>query len=201
MLYRKELQEALLHYTTDTLTFIHTVRGFSEKFPKWTLRRETELNMMMDIKERADRIDLSFSHVTNSEGKGKAFVDYIKSMFQMKRDRKYEELEKELAEVLKDTLEGLEKLTGFLDAVEKLAVTSLHVFTDNKVLHLPEEISFGDVQVVIAAARLICPLLLEFRRDANVFFLPKRQNLDVLAYRLDRYIQTSKTICEKMEKR
>lgn len=201
MVYRKELQVALLHYTMDTLTFIHTVRGFSEMFPRWMLRRETELVMVMDIKERADSIDLSFSHVTNSEGKGKAFVEYMKSKFQMKTDCKYEELEKELTEVLKDTLEGLEKLGCFLDAVEKLAVTSLHVFTENKVLHLPEKICFGDVQTVITAARLICPLLLEFRRDANVFFLPKRQNLDVLAYQLDRYIQTSKTICEKMEKR
>ncbi|XP_037544521.1 uncharacterized protein apol [Nematolebias whitei] len=197
---RKELQAALLHYTTDTLTFIHTVRGFSEMFPRWMLRRETELDMMMDIKERADQIDLSFSHVTNSGGKGKAFVEYMKSTFQMKTDSKYEELEKELTEVLKDTLEGLEKLSCFLDAVEKLAVTSLHVFTENKVLHVPEKISFSDVQTVITAARLICPLLLEFRRDANVFFLPKRQNLDVLAYQLDKYIQTSKTICEKMEK-
>ncbi|XP_017274831.1 uncharacterized protein apol [Kryptolebias marmoratus] len=197
---RKELEEALLHYTTDTLTCIHTARGFCDLFPKWTLRRETELVMMMDIKDRADRIDLSISHVNESKEKGKAFVEYMRSKFQIKTDSKYAELETELTEVLKDTMDGLEKLSCFLDAVEKLAVTSLHVFKDNQLLLLPEKISFDDVQVVLTAARHICPLLLEFKRDANVFFLPKCQNLDVLAYQLDRYIQTSKKICEKMEK-
>lgn len=158
--------------------------------------------MMMDIKDRADKIDLSFSHVTKSEDKGQALGEYMKNkVTQVSADSRREELLKELAAVLKETLEGLEKLDCFLDAVEKLAVTSLHVFTDNQVLHLPEEISFENVQVVIQAARLICPLLLEFKRDANVFFLPKFQNVEVMAYQLDRYIQTAKTVCERLEKR
>ncbi|XP_049416509.1 uncharacterized protein apol isoform X6 [Epinephelus fuscoguttatus] len=106
-----------------------------------------------------------------------------------------------LTAVLKDILRGLKKLDCFLDAVEKLAVTSLHVFMkENQVLHLPEGISPEHVQVVIIAARLICPLLLVFKRDASVFFLPKLQNVEVLSYQLDRYIQTTKTICEKLEK-
>lgn len=191
----------MLRYTADTLSFVHTVRGFCEKFQKWMLRRETELDMMRDIKDRADRIDLSFSHVTASESKGKAFWELVRSKFQIKVDDKYAELEKELTEVLNGTLGGLEELSCFLQAVERLAVTSLHVFADNPVLRLPEKVGFHDVQVVVTGARLVCPLLLEFRRDADVFFRPKRQNLDVLAYQLDRYIRTSKTICEKLEKR
>ncbi|KAL7377621.1 hypothetical protein ABVT39_002306 [Epinephelus coioides] len=106
-----------------------------------------------------------------------------------------------LTAVLKDILRGLEKLDCFLDAVEKLAVTSLYVLMkENQVLHLPEGISPEHVQVVIIAARLICPLLLVFKRDASVFFLPKLQNVEVLSYQLDKYIQTTKTICEKLEK-
>ncbi|XP_061568646.1 uncharacterized protein LOC133422637 [Cololabis saira] len=196
-----ELQEALCRYISDTLTYIHTVREFCGRFSKWTLRRETELHMMMDIKDRADKISLDLSHFTQSEDKGKAFVEYMGNKFtQFTADSKREELQKELAAVLKDVLGGLEKLNCFLGAVEKLAVTSLHVFTENDVLNLSEEISLDHVQAVIAAVRRICPLLLEFKRDASVFFLPRLQNADVMAYQLDRYVQTSRKICEKMEK-
>nr|XP_033500535.1 uncharacterized protein LOC117268305 [Epinephelus lanceolatus] len=122
------------------------------------------------------------------------------------RKRELTRLKKDISQlnltaVLKDILRGLKKLDCFLDAVEKLVVTSLHVFMkENQVLHLPEGISPEHVQVVIIAARLICPLLLQFKRDASVFFLPKLQNVEVLSYQLDRYIQTTKTICKKLEK-
>ncbi|XP_051243753.1 uncharacterized protein LOC127356217 isoform X3 [Dicentrarchus labrax] len=198
---RKELQEALCHYTADTLIYIDTVRGFCERISKWMIGRESELDMMRDIKDRADKIDLNFNHVNKSGTKVKAFWEYMKSkVTQVTADSRRAELEKELAAVLKDTLGGLEKLDCFLDSVEKLAVTSLHVFTENQVLHLPEWISLENVQVVITAARLICPLLLEFKRDASVFFLPRPQNVEVLAYQLDKYIQTTQKICEKLEK-
>ncbi|XP_061568009.1 uncharacterized protein LOC133422125 isoform X2 [Cololabis saira] len=195
---RKELQEALCRYTSDTLTYIHTVRGFCERFSKWMLMRETELHMMKDIKDRADKITLHLSHVKQSQNKGKAFGEYMKSKF--KTDSRRTAVEKELAEVVKDVLGGLEKLACFLDAVEKLAVTSLHVFAENEVLSLPKDVSLDHVQAAISTARLICPLLLGFKRDANVFFLPKLQNADVMAYQLGKYIQTCKIICEKMEK-
>ena len=103
--------------------------------------------------------------------------------------------------MLRTTLGGLEKLDCFLAAVEKLAVTSLHVFKENQVLDLSKEINLEQVQVVIIASRLLCPLLLVFKRDAKVFFLPKLQNVEVLARQLDRYIQTTKTIFKMFEKR
>ncbi|XP_074511987.1 uncharacterized protein LOC141780594 isoform X3 [Sebastes fasciatus] len=199
---RKELQEALCCYTADTLIYIDTVREFCERSPKWMLGRETELHMMVDIKDRADSIGLSIGHVTQSKNKGKrgnAIWEYMKS--KVTADSRRAELEKELAAVLKDTLRGLEKLDCFLDAVENLAVTSLHVFMEeNQALHLPKGISLEQVQVVITAAREICPLLLEFKRDASIFFLPKLQNVEVLSYQLNRDIKTTQKICEKLEK-
>ncbi|XP_035852323.1 apolipoprotein L3-like isoform X9 [Sander lucioperca] len=157
---------------------------------------------MRGIKDRADNIDLSIGNVRKSKNKGKAFWEYMKSKAtQVTADSRRAELETELAAVLKDTLRGLEKLNCFLDAVENLAVTSLHVFMEeNQVLHLPEGISPEHVQVVISAARRICPHLLEFKRDASVFFLPKLQNVEVLAYQLEKYIKTTQIICEKLEK-
>ena len=201
--YRKELQSALCGYAAETLTYIDTVRRFCQRSSRWILGRESELEMMLDIKDRADQIDLKFNHVTKSENKGKALGEYLKSlMTQGSADSRREELEKELSAVLKDTLQSLQELDGFLEAVEMLAVTSLHVFMEeNPVLHLPAGISLQDVQVVVIAARRVCPLLLNFKRDADNFFLPRLHNVEVLSYQLDKYIKTTQTICEKMEKR
>ncbi|KAM8724750.1 uncharacterized protein AB9X84_004329 isoform 2-T2 [Acanthopagrus schlegelii] len=195
---RQQLQEALCRYTTDTLTYFDTVRGFCQRISSWTDARKTELAHMRDIKDRADKIDLSFSHVTQSQTKGKALGEYIKNKVTTKSaDSSRAELEKELAAVLKFTLGGLKKLDHFLEAVEKLAVTSLHVFMEeNQVLHLPKGISFEHVRVAIIAAQLICPLLLVFKRDASVFFLPKLQNVEVLSHQLDKYIKTAQIICK-----
>ncbi|XP_034394873.1 uncharacterized protein LOC117734719 [Cyclopterus lumpus] len=105
--------------------------------------------------------------------------------------------QQKLTAVLKDTLGGLEELDSFLDAVENLAVTSLHVFAlENQVLHLPEGISPEDVQLAIFASRIICPHLLEFKRDPRVFFRPKLQNVEVMSYQLKKYIETTQNICE-----
>nr|XP_046272016.1 uncharacterized protein LOC124073666 isoform X3 [Scatophagus argus] len=200
---RKKLQEALCRYTTDTLTYIKIVSGFCQRISKWIVARETELTNMKNIKENADKIKLNISHVTQSENKGKAMGEFLKSkVTQVTADSRRAKLEGELAAVLADTLGGLKKLDCFLDAVEKLAVTSLPVFMEeNQALHLSEGISLKQVWSAISAAREICPLLLEFKRDANVFFLARLQNVEVLAYQLAKYIQTTQIICDKLEKR
>ncbi|XP_034075542.1 uncharacterized protein apol isoform X2 [Gymnodraco acuticeps] len=196
------LQKALCCYTADTLIDIDTVKEFCEQSSKWILKREKEVDMMKDIKTRADNIDLSIGHVTQSQTRGKAFLEYMKSkVTQVTADSRRADLEEELAALLKSTLEGLEELDCFLAAVENLAVTSLPLFMEeNQVLHLPEGISPVTVQLVIIAARKICPHLLEFKRVADAFFCPKLQNVEVLAYQLDKYIRTTENICEKLEK-
>lgn len=166
---RTELKEALSQYVSDTFSYIKTVKDLLKENSKWMLMRETELNMLVDIKERAEKTS--------------------------------PELEEELAASLKATLSGLEQLQHFLDALEKLAVTSVHVFQeDNPVIFLPEESDLGTVQDVITAAQIICPLLVEFKRDANTFFSPKLQNVEVLAYQLDQYIKAVQNICVNLKK-
>ncbi|KAJ8345767.1 hypothetical protein SKAU_G00299600 [Synaphobranchus kaupii] len=113
-----------------------------------------------------------------------------------------QELEKELKSVLKSTLEGLEKLTPFLEAVEKLAVTSLSVFGEENPLCLPPKgTSATTIRSVIAAARGACPLLIHFQRDAGEFFLPSLVNVDALIFQLEKYKEVSQELCEKLQKR
>ncbi|XP_071028487.1 uncharacterized protein [Oncorhynchus clarkii lewisi] len=194
-------RELLGQYISDTLSHIHTVREFCDRHSKWALQRETELEMMRDIKERAERIDLKFDHVRNSATKAKAFGEFVWSgLTQVTADSRREELEKELGAVLKDTLGGLEKLDYFLDAVECLAVTCLLVFEENRFFCLPQGASPASVQAVIIAARMACPLLIYFKRDAKAFFMPSLLTVEVLACQLDRYIQISQQVCNRMEK-
>lgn len=202
--YREDLQTALSCYATDTLSFLDVVMRFCATSSKWMLGRESELDMMLDIKTRADSINPSFKHVTQSQNKGTALWQYMKSAFTLQAsiNSSLEVLEKELGAVLQGTLQGIKELERFLDAVEKLALTSLHVFTEeDQVLHLPKGAGLDFIQAVIIAARRIYPLLVEFKRDADVFFLPRLQNVAVLSYQLDRYINTTQRMCEKMEKR
>ncbi|XP_024289403.1 uncharacterized protein LOC121847259 isoform X2 [Oncorhynchus tshawytscha] len=194
-------RELLVQYISDTLSNIHTVREFCDRYSKWAPQRQTELEMMRDIKERAERIDLKFDHVRKSATKAKAFGEFVWSgLTQVTADSRREGLEKELGAVLKDTLGGLEKLDYFLNAVECLAVTCLLVFEENRFLCLPQGTSPASVQAVIIAARMACPLLIHFKRDAKAFFMPSLLNVEVLACQLDRYIEISQQVCKRMEK-
>ncbi|XP_056307136.1 uncharacterized protein apol [Danio aesculapii] len=197
---REELQQLLSEYVENTLNYIQTVRDFCDKQPKWTLQRETELENMRDIKDQADQVSLKFDHVQRSENKFKAFGEFLWSgLTQVTAESRYQELEKNLGAVLKDTLEGLEKLDHFLDAVEKLRVTSLFVFTGRS--FLPKGVSPESVRSVITAARMASPLLIHFKRNAETFFLPSLSNLDVLTFQLDKYIRITEQICERIEKK
>jgi len=111
-----------------------------------------------------------------------------------------EQLETELATVLGQSVDGMEKLSSFLDAVEKLASTSLHVFTGgDEVLKLSlHGISHESVEDSISAARLVCPLLLRFKRDANAFFRPSLHNVAIFVAELTKYISTTENICTLM---
>ncbi|KAM9745274.1 uncharacterized protein ACNS7B_009687 [Menidia menidia] len=199
MLSRQILKEALCRYVSNTAMYIDMVRSFLEILPEWTLAREIEMLLLVDIKDRLDKLYLTIKKITKSKTKGKA-LKYSVINF-IKKDSKLAELEGELAAVLRDTPAGLEQLDGFLDAVEKLAVTSKHVFTRNQILHLSNDTHLDTIQAIITAAQDASPLLLEFKRDAKAFFQPKLPNLEVLSYQLDRYVKTTNMICEKLPRR
>ncbi|XP_056099410.1 uncharacterized protein LOC130077993 [Rhinichthys klamathensis goyatoka] len=194
---RKQLQELLWEYVVDTLNYIQTVWDFCDKQQEWTLKREEELKMMRDIKDRADKVSHKFDYLKQSDNKAKGLWECLKNS--VKSESIYKELEKELGAVLENTLQGLEKLDVFLDAVENLAVTSLYVFTGES--FWPEDESPESVRSVITAARMTSPLLINFKRNPETFFIPSLSNLDVLSFQLDKYIRITEQICERMEKK
>lgn len=170
---RERLQAILGRYVTNTLKHINTMKSFSDRISRWVLGREMEIEMMLDIKERAE-----------------------------KKKEKLAVLEEELAATLKATLNGMQELDEFLDGLEKLAFTSLHVFRENNnMLHLPPGISLDLVEDVLAAARRTCPLRLVFMMNIDDFFVPQLQNLDVLLIQLNKYVIISQLMCDKMENR
>lgn len=201
---REKLQTILCRYANDTLSYINRVKSFHDKISKWILQRETELDMVMDIIERAEKIDLSFSHVNQSENKARALWEYMGSAttLQTNLDKKFAVLEEELAAVLKDTDNGLQELDEFLDAVEKLAFTSIHVFRENNnMLRLPTEISLDLVQVIISAAQRSWRLRVVLTLDSEEFFVPRLQNVEVLLIQLNKYVIITQLLCDQMKKR
>uniref|UniRef100_A0AAR2LRK7 Apolipoprotein L n=1 Tax=Pygocentrus nattereri TaxID=42514 RepID=A0AAR2LRK7_PYGNA len=169
----KRLEEQHLYILT-TLTYIDTVKDFCDTEPNWTCLRESEIKKMRNIKRRTDK------------------TKYLR----IGRQKLEKKLEKELGEVLRNTLEGLEKLHHFLDAVEKLAVTSPFVFTDE--VSLTRGVSPATVRSVILTARTVSPLLIHFKRDDGAFFLPSLHNLDILAFQLEKYIRITQELCMSM---
>ncbi|XP_057187005.1 uncharacterized protein LOC130552624 isoform X1 [Triplophysa rosa] len=104
--------------------------------------------------------------------------------------------EEKLDAVLADTLMGLKKLEDFLDAVEKLTVTSRHVFSEQIFLLRGE--SPESLQSVIIAAGTDAHLLIHFKRNAETFFRPILQNVNVLVFQLDCYVLNAEQLCRRI---
>ncbi|KAL4658096.1 hypothetical protein GN956_G1903 [Arapaima gigas] len=197
---RMKLFMSIINYNEETLQYISVVNEFRRWKRRWFLQRQTELQKLRDIKERADQINLKFDHVKNSKNKGKAFREYLWSgLTQVTAETRAQELQKKLGTTLKGCLRGLEELQSLLEAVEKLAVTSLFIFDDqNPLCLLPAGISRAAVRSVITAARTTCPLLVNFKKDTAELFLPSLVNVEALANELEKFMQVSEDICEKM---
>lgn len=181
------MQKQLHRYISDTLKLIETVNEFCDGESKWTMERQTEIKKIKNIKDE-------------DENKNQTWEKNKQSY--MEKDSRREKLEKELGEVIKNTLEGLEKLQGFLDAVEKLSVTSLFVFEDENKSFMPEEVRSMSVCSVIFAARMVSPLLIHYiKRYEGSFFMPSIINVEALIFQLENYISVTQQICKKMEER
>ncbi|XP_073679791.1 uncharacterized protein [Garra rufa] len=109
---------------------------------------------------------------------------------------KQKKQEENLSVILADTLKGLEKLEPFLDAMEKLTLTSRHVFS--KKIFLLRGKSPESVQSVINAARIDAPILILFKRNAETFFQPLLHNVDVMVFQLNIYIDKTEHLCRRI---
>uniref|UniRef100_A0A3B3QZT3 Uncharacterized protein n=1 Tax=Paramormyrops kingsleyae TaxID=1676925 RepID=A0A3B3QZT3_9TELE len=117
-----------------------------------------------------------------------------------KKANNMSKLEKELSAVVKDLTSGLKELQPFLEALEKLAVTSPFVF-DKRLCWFPAGNTVTDVISFIHAARMSCGLLVYFRKDTKKIFQPNLDNVEILAFELQRMTGFSKDICAIMEER
>ncbi|XP_019905450.2 uncharacterized protein LOC105021494 isoform X2 [Esox lucius] len=195
------MRELLSRYISDTLSYVNTVEEFCDMHPRWVQQREEEQSKLDRIKDMADRIDLKFSRVLNAEKKTKAIREFTKDyLTQVTANRRHKELEDEMEAVLRDTLKGLGQLEHFMDAVEKLVVTSVFVFADkNPLCALPLGREPASVRAIITSARMAAPLLIHFKRDASAFFTPNLLNLEVLHVYLENYIHISEQLCKRIE--
>ncbi|XP_016108218.1 uncharacterized protein [Sinocyclocheilus grahami] len=104
------------------------------------------------------------------------------------QQEKEEKKKEELSAVLKDTLE-----------VEKLAVTSSRVF--NEQIFLLQGESPERVQSVIKDARRDAPLLIHFKRNAESFFQPLLQNVNILVFQLNSYyVLKTEELCSRIRR-
>ncbi|XP_055086682.1 uncharacterized protein LOC129457306 [Periophthalmus magnuspinnatus] len=95
--------------------------------------------------------------------------------------------ELEMGAVLEKTLAGLKDLQSFLEAVEHLVASSVHVFLQQ---NNPE------VYGVVLSCHVMAPLLLLFKKDTELFFKAKILNKEVLQKQLNSYIRTARILCE-----
>lgn len=173
---RNDLEQTLEKYISDTFTYIHITKTFCDnKIKTWYLQRAENLDTMKGIKDNAN-----------------------KSSTKLIPGRR-QKLEKDLGDVLKSTLDGLSDMLLFLEAVEKLSVTSAFVFTD--ACSLPIGVSAEHVHSVIFAARMAASLMVHFKRDDRTFFIPSLSNLEVQVCYLDKYMSLLQQICKGMEER
>ncbi|XP_050958883.1 uncharacterized protein LOC127160265 [Labeo rohita] len=114
------------------------------------------------------------------------------------RDINENQQEGNLGAVITDTLKGLEKLEPFLDAVEKLTVTSQHVFRGQIFLLWGKSPEI--VQLVITNANTDAPVLILFKRNAKTFFQPLLNNVNVLIFQLNNYVLKTKQLCSRMRR-
>ncbi|KAI4894014.1 hypothetical protein NFI96_019128, partial [Prochilodus magdalenae] len=165
---RQESQQQAEQYVTKTINYINTVKDFCDRETGWTYKRESEIADMRDIRRRTKECCACL---------------------------KMKKLKNDLKDVLEGTLEGLEELRHFLDAVESLAVTSLTVFMNKSVL--PRGENTEAVRSVISA-KTVSLLLIQFRTDDEAFFKPELDNVDLLVYQLNKYICITKWLCKTM---
>uniref|UniRef100_W5LH51 Apolipoprotein L n=1 Tax=Astyanax mexicanus TaxID=7994 RepID=W5LH51_ASTMX len=106
------------------------------------------------------------------------------------------QLQKNLESRMWETNAGLKQLQIFLDAVERLAVTSPFIFHNESCLL--EGVDAKALQSVIVMARIVCPVLIVFKRDTQAFFQPNLDNIEVLCQQLAKYIDCTEELCRKM---
>ncbi|KAJ0001770.1 hypothetical protein NQD34_001566 [Periophthalmus magnuspinnatus] len=205
---RIELEKALGDYASLTFSSINTIKSFVNTSSEWIREREEEECVLGNIPEKASDIRNRFNQVKKSKTKGTAFLAFWKYVgdgivpgrASNKQAEEEKKLQMELEALMHRSQKGLNEMIIFLEAVEKLAVTSVHVFDQSLGVQLSEETDLESAKKIIFVAGIIGPLLLLFKRDNKSFFTAKVHNVEVMKSQLNQYILTIKHICGAFKK-
>ncbi|XP_073679743.1 uncharacterized protein [Garra rufa] len=178
-------------FSTTWCTDSHAVTGYSSYtlFNESLSREQLKNRLIVYVMETLNYIEI----VRDFCGQEEKWSSEREAELEKLRSINRNQQEENLDAVLKDTLKGLKKLEPFLDAVEKLTLTSCRVFSE-KIFLLRGE-SPESVQSVINAARIVAPILILFKRDAETFFQPLLHNVNILIFHLDDYDKKTKHLC------
>ncbi|KAK7883950.1 hypothetical protein WMY93_027073 [Mugilogobius chulae] len=121
---RSKLEDELGKYVSDTFSCIKTIKHFVSGSLKWIEEKEEEKCTLAKIPEKLNEI-----HNSNN-------YNIIPAIASRQRAEDVEKLQTELEDLIQKILKGLREIQTFLEAVEKLAVTSEPVFDQNHVLQL-----------------------------------------------------------------
>lgn len=156
--------------------------------------REYVSNTFDDINQVKSFIGTSQNWLSGMQ----AHVDTIKGI---KRNETEDSSEKDLGDLtatLQQVKEELRVMENFLEAMEKLAVTSVHVFHEGNPGFEVLSDNLLTICYIILLIRYLDPLLLLFKRNNEAYFQPKLENMEVQRVQLERYIKAVETICERL---
>ncbi|KAK7895608.1 hypothetical protein WMY93_020933 [Mugilogobius chulae] len=178
-----KLEDELGKYVSDTLSCIKTIKHFVSGNLKWIEEKEEEKCTLAKIPEKLSEI-----HNSNN-------YNIIPAIASRQRAEDVAKLQTELEDLIQKILKGLKEIKEFLEAVEKLAVTSVKLFNKNQVLQLCDQTDLESVKMILHAARIIRPHLLLFKRDDKEFFKAKLHNVEVMENQMNQYIRLIKNFC------
>ncbi|KAK7880729.1 hypothetical protein WMY93_032643 [Mugilogobius chulae] len=187
----QDLQGALQQYLTDIFTDLRTVKSNVTQSGDWLQELEEEEKKLIKI--------------NRDDPKTKNFLKYLLPCDTTKKETR-------LTEVLENIMTSLEKPRSFMEALERLAVTSEHVLELSSQLQV--SVDLRSVGKVLSVVRAVAPWLLMFKGNHTKFstenseniellplLSPKLQNIEPLELQLQVYITALRSMCRPLQDR
>ncbi|XP_051790432.1 uncharacterized protein LOC114644122 [Erpetoichthys calabaricus] len=162
---------SMKNYVTDTIQYMEVIEEYLLGFPLWWQKKITEL--------------------TEIENITKKYASLKKKKIVLDRSSQERELKASLSEIFLKTETSYLGIRKVFDAIEKLALTSLAVFSDkNSFLEYPPGVNSEKVYLFVNKAKEVAPFLVNFLRDPKDLFKDGLENVEHLDYQQKLYCQS-----------